>query len=39
MVYLTEKHLYCFLCESFRQAKSCIRACMSTTSSKRPLLL
>jgi len=39
MAYVTEKHPYCFLRESFRRAKSCATACMSTTSSKRPLLL
>jgi len=37
--YLTEKHPYCFLHESFKQAKSCAKACKSTTLSKRPLLL
>jgi len=35
--YLTEKHPYCFLRESFWQAKSCATACMS--SSKRPLFV
>jgi len=30
--YLTEKHPYCFMRESFRQAKSCATACMEATS-------